>query len=169
MPPYDNQVKKYERRPTEGNPAQTEAWALIEAARRMAVSVTDHPGDDKASKDARKAALRLNWRLWTIFQAELTTERSDVPEEIRINMLTLCKFVDKHTVGSLANPTPEAITVLIDINRNIAAGLSQIPTDADTAQPAQSTGAPPAKPGTGGDSGGGGNPDPNPQPIDVDA
>jgi len=141
MPPYENQVKKYERRPVVGNPAQTEAWALIEAAKRMAVSIAYDAGDAKATKDARKASLRLNWRLWTIFQSELTTERSDVPDEIRINMLTLCKFVDKHTVGALVNPTPEAITVLIDINRNIAAGLAQIPEEAD-----QTDGQPAAPP-----------------------
>lgn len=156
MPPYENQVKKYERRPTGGNPAQTEAWALIEAAKRMAVSITYDAGDVKATKDARKASLRLNWRLWTIFQAELTTERSDVPEDLRINMLTLCKFVDKHTVGALVNPTPEAITILIDINRNIAAGLAQIPPGAETD-------APEAPGGFGADSG-----DRPPVRIDVD-
>jgi flagellar protein FlaF len=133
MPPYENQVKKYERRPEPGNPVQTEAWALLEAAKRMAVSLLDDgTTDPKAAKDTRKAALRLNWRLWTIFQAELTTERSEVPEEIRVNMLTLCKFVDKHTVGALINPSPEAMTVLIDINRNIAAGLAQLPEGAET-------------------------------------
>ena len=130
MPPYENHVKKYERRPEVGNPAQTEAWALLEAAKRLALSITDDTGDAAAVKNARKAALRLNWRLWTIFQAELTTERAEMPEEIRINMLTLCKFVDKHTVGALVNPKPEAMTVLIDINRNIAAGLAQIPEGA---------------------------------------
>lgn len=151
MPPYENQVKKYERRPQGGNPAQSEAWALIEAAKRMAVAITYDAGDVKATKDARKAALRLNWRLWTIFQAELTTERSDVPEELRINMLTLCKFVDKHTVGALVNPTPEAITVLIDINRNIAAGLAQVPPNAENAEPvAAPAPAPAPEPATGG-------------------
>lgn len=138
MPPYENQVRKYERRPVAGNPAQTEAWALIEAAKRMALSIIDDNGEPKAIKDSRKAALRLNWRLWTIFQSELTTERAEVPEEIRINMLTLCKFVDKHTIGALVNPTPEALTVLIDINRNIAAGLAQIPEDSDKSEGAQS-------------------------------
>ena len=132
MPPYENQVRRYERRPEPGNPAQTEAWALLEAAKRMAMSITNDTGEPKAVKDNRKAALRLNWRLWTIFQSELVLERTDVPEEIRINMLTLCKFVDKHTVGALVNPTAEALTVLIDINRNIAAGLAQIPPGAET-------------------------------------
>ncbi|MCF3630703.1 flagellar biosynthesis regulator FlaF [Thalassospiraceae bacterium LMO-SO8] len=130
MPPYKNQVQKYERRPVGGNPAQTEAWALIEAAKRMAASIIDDNLDPKTMKDARKAALRLNWRLWTIFQSELTLEHSEVPSDLRINMLTLCKFVDKHTVGALAKPTPEALAVLIDINRNIAAGLAQVPENA---------------------------------------
>lgn len=113
-----------------GNPAQTEAWALIEAAKRMAASIVDDNRDAKTIKDARKAALRLNWRLWTIFQSELTLEHSELPSDLRINMLTLCKFVDKHTVGALAKPTPEALAVLIDINRNIAAGLAQVPENA---------------------------------------
>ena len=113
---------------------------MIEAAKRMAVSITYDAGDEKATKDARKAALRLNWRLWTIFQAELTVERTEVPEEIRINMLTLCKFVDKHTIGALVNPTPETLTVLIDINRNIAAGLMEIPVEEDAESDAQAQG-----------------------------
>lgn len=157
MPPYENQLKKYERRPELGNPAQTEAWALIEAAKRLAVSITDDASDPKNTKNARKAALRLNWRLWTIFQAELTTERSELPDEIRVNMLTLCKFVDKHTVGALVNPTPESMTVLIDINRNIAAGLAQLPeepgrdtnatpNDAPAANSMTSPDAPPSEP-----------------------
>lgn len=132
MPPYENQVRRYERRPQAGNPAQTEAWALLEAAKRMAMSIVDTSDDAKAVKERRKASLRLNWRLWTIFQAELVIERPEMPEEIRINMLTLCKFVDKHTVGALVNPTPEAMTILIDINRNIAAGLAQVPPGAET-------------------------------------
>ena len=156
MPPYENQVKKYERRPVAGNPAQTEAWALLEAAKRMAMSIVDSEGDPKQIKNTRKAALRLNWRLWTIFQAELTTERSEVPEEIRINMLTLCKFVDKHTVGALVNPTPEAMTVLIDINRNIAAGLAQIPDDGE-----RETAAPQARQNAGADA-------PPPERINID-
>ncbi len=70
-----------------------------------------------------REALRLNWRLWTIFQVELTTGDSDVPEDVRMNMLTLCKYVDQHTVGAIAEPTTEKIEVLVNINRDIAGGL----------------------------------------------
>lgn len=160
MPPYDKQVKKYERRPLPGNPAQTEAWALLEAARRMAVSITHDGPDEKATKEARKAALRLNWRLWTIFQAELVVEKPEIPQEIRINMLTLCNFVDKHTVGALARPTPEALAVLIEINRNIAAGLAQVPPSDEARAVKAAEAANQQAPG---------GPPPDSKPIDVDA
>lgn len=113
----------YQSMPSAGSPTQTEAWALIEAARRMAVALESGPLDDNAIRRQLRDALRLNWRLWTIFQAQLTTDGSGVPMEIRENMLTLCGFVDKHTIATMAEPTPEKVVVLININREIASGL----------------------------------------------
>jgi len=118
----NDQSQGYDTVPAGGNPRGTEGWALIQAARRMATSILME-GSDKDRKNAMLAAVRLNWRLWTIFQAELVGENSGVPLEIRQNMLTLCNFVDKHTINILAAPTPEKLTTLIEINRNIGAGL----------------------------------------------
>lgn len=127
MSSQENKLKSYERVPEAGQPAQTEAWALLEAAKRMASAIVSGPQNDKDTKENMKQALRLNWRLWTIFQAELLEENCVVPDEIRVNMLTLCQFVDKQTVKILAGPTPEIMVPLIDINRNIAAGLMNLP------------------------------------------
>lgn len=116
----------YSSIPQANSPRMTEAWALIEAARRIAVALEDAESQDMNDPKVRAALrepLRLNWRLWTIFQAELLTEDSELPEDIRVNMLTLCNWVDKHTVKCLAEPTAENIIGLIDINRNIASGL----------------------------------------------
>ena len=124
--PYQNADSGYARAPQPGMPTYTEAWALIESARRMAVA-TDYADQDNL-KDRNKVrdALRLNWRLWTIFQSELTLESNDqMPDEVRTNMLTLCKYVDKHTVEALKDPVPEKIQTLVEINRNIASGLLQ--------------------------------------------
>lgn len=115
---YENQPSGYGAIPQGGMPEYTEAWALIEAARRMAEATL---AED--SKTAMREALRLNWRLWTIFQAELTAGNSNVPEDIRISMLTLCKYIDQHTVDAIPFPTEEKIRVLVEINRNIANGL----------------------------------------------
>ena len=113
----------YERVPQPGLPTYTEAWALIEAARRM-VAAADSAGEDIKERNRVRDSLRLNWRLWTIFQAEMTVDNtSNLPDDVRTNMLTLCKFVDKHTVEALKDPVPQKIATLIEINRNIASGL----------------------------------------------
>ena len=49
----------------------TEAQALLEAARRLDAAT--------GNQDAYRAALRLNWRLWTIIQADVSGEGSPLP------------------------------------------------------------------------------------------
>ncbi len=68
-------------------------------------------------------ALRYNQRLWTIFQAELMEESNGMPIEIKRNLLSLSVFVDKRTFEVLSYPAQEKLSILIEINRNIAAGL----------------------------------------------
>ena len=115
------------QRPTPSSPRETEGRALLESARRL--SDAQKSGDN----DQILTNARLNWRLWTIFQAELTAPDCPVPAEIRQNMLNLCNFVDKRTVEILAEPKPELLTVLININRNVAAGLLTEPAQGQTA------------------------------------
>ncbi len=111
-------AQQYSNIPAPGNPANSEAWALIESARRMAEAV-----NHELAPAAMRDALRLNWRLWTIFQADLSLDENRLPEQIRVNMLTLCQFIDRFTVEALANPQKHHIDTLVNINRNIASGL----------------------------------------------
>jgi flagellar protein FlaF len=117
------QNSSYDQVPQPGNPTYSEAWALVEAARRMAAPIQFGSLDDPANLAKLREALRLNWRLWTIFQTELSLEDGPVPTSIRESMLSLCNFVDKHTVDTLSNPTAESVATLIEINRQIANGL----------------------------------------------
>ena len=117
------QQSSYDQVPPPGNSTYTEAWALVEAARRMAMPI--EYGDFNAPENTAKLrdALRLNWRLWTIFQTELSLEDDTVPTGIRESMLSLCNFVDKYTVDTINQPTAEKVSTLIEINRHIANGL----------------------------------------------
>ena len=118
------QQSSYDQVPEPGNPTYTEAWALVEAARRMALPLEYGDIEEGENRDKLRDALRLNWRLWTIFQTELSLEdEGPVPTDIRESMLSLCNFVDKHTVDTINEPTPEKVATLIEINRNIANGL----------------------------------------------
>lgn len=103
-----------------GPPQLTEAWALTTAARKL-LEAKEAPAD----LDNLTNAVRINWRLWTIFQAELTEPTNPLPREIRQNLLSLAAFVDKQSMALLAEPKVEGLDVLININRQIAAGLSE--------------------------------------------
>ena len=113
----------YDQIPQPGNPTYTEAWALIETARRMAAPIESGSLENADDLVQARVALRLNWRLWTIFQTELSHEEGTVPDDIRGNMLSLCNFVDKHSVATINNPTVDGIIRLVEINRQIANGL----------------------------------------------
>lgn len=143
------QQSSYDQVPEPGNPTYTEAWALVEAARRMAMPLEYGDLNDPENKVWVRDSLRLNWRLWTIFQTELSLEDGPVPTEIRESMLNLCNFVDKHTVDTINAPTAEKIATLIEINRNIANGLlTSLHNALDSAEAAQTGGAGSAAPST---------------------
>jgi flagellar protein FlaF len=102
--------------------------------------------DDKGV--ALREALRLNQRLWSIFQAALTEPDCPLPQEIRENVLTLSIMVDRHMLDRLGDLDGSKIGPILDINRAIAEGLSNKPA-AEAAQAlaqAQLTTPPPAHP-----------------------
>jgi flagellar protein FlaF len=109
-------VKAYPRTPEAGNPARTEAWALLEAAREL------HQSKEGPIEDFR-AALRKNWRLWTIFQASLSEADCTVPLPVRRNLLGLSNFIDRQTADLLAVRDAKKVDVLVNINRQISEGL----------------------------------------------
>jgi len=115
------------------NPRETESRALLEAARRLnAVQRAD------ADLEEYRSALRLNWRLWTLFQSDIAEDSNPLPPEIKRNLLSLAAFIDRHTVSALGRVQPQRLQVLIDINRHIAAGLSGQRSDGQpAAAPAQ--------------------------------
>lgn len=121
---------KYVPVPTGGNPRETEAWALTEAARRMSMAQSD-------SVDIEEflVAVRLNWRLWTIFQADLSMPECEVPQEMRQNMLALSNFVDSRSVEIISSRNRQLASALIAVNRNLASGLFTIVPSAATDNP----------------------------------
>jgi flagellar protein FlaF len=79
-------------------------------------------------RDARlTAALNYNQRIWTIFQAELEKPENPLPDTLKFDLLRLSVFIDRRTMETIAYPAPEKLTILININHNIAAGLRSRP------------------------------------------
>ncbi|HWE75322.1 MAG TPA: flagellar biosynthesis regulator FlaF [Stellaceae bacterium] len=128
-------AKAYPRTPEPGNPARTEAWALLEAARQL------HQTKDGPAEDFR-AALRKNWRLWTIFQASLSEADCQVPLPIRRNLLGLSNFVDRATAELIVTRDDKKIDALVNINRQISEGLLEGQRASARANQQQSPAAP---------------------------
>ena len=103
------------------SPRSTEADLLLEAAIRL--QKVQGNWDSRGANDLDDA-LRYNRMLWTIFISTVTKAENPLPQAIRQNVANLGIFVMKHTLAILAEPKPEMISTLIDINRNLAAGLT---------------------------------------------
>jgi len=100
---------------------EAEASALSRAAQLLEQCRDNWQAPDA---DARLAeALAMNQQLWTIFQAELSQPEHPLPASLRRDTLSLSVFVDKRIFEIMAYPSPEKLTAIININRNLAAGL----------------------------------------------
>ena len=100
-------------------PSAAEATALMRAA-----GFLDEAKGALDDFTAYSKALNFNQTLWTILQADLTSDGNKLSGDMKGDLLNLCAFVDKQTIKALGDPKPEHLDVLIDINRNIAQGLS---------------------------------------------
>ncbi|MEE9910751.1 MAG: flagellar biosynthesis regulator FlaF [Deltaproteobacteria bacterium] len=100
---------------------EIEAAALTRCA--LMLSNCQQNWDAPDREEVLSGALRINQRVWSILQAELVQDDNPLPLDIRKNLLTLSTFIDKRIIQVLANPEPEKLQIIIDINLNLAAGL----------------------------------------------
>jgi flagellar protein FlaF len=101
------------------NPRELEATLLLQAAARLQ---SVHDSWDR-ERPQLEDALRYNRRLWSVFLSEMTDNKNPMPLPLRQNLANLGLFVMNHTLAVMNNPKPEKLGSLININREIAAGL----------------------------------------------
>jgi flagellar biosynthesis activator protein FlaF len=84
--------------------------------------------------DGRRAelddALTFNRKLWTILVTSATEAENPLPPAIKTNIANLGMFVFERTVTLMLEPAPEKLSALVNINREIAAGLRGKPAAA---------------------------------------
>jgi flagellar protein FlaF len=101
------------------SPRELEANLLLKAAARLQ-AVRD--GWDEKSGELDDALL-YNRKLWSVFLASVTREDNPLPAMIRQNVANLGMFVMNQTIALTVEPKREKLGTLININREIAAGL----------------------------------------------
>ena len=100
---------------------ETEARVLNKGAQKLIVCQNNWDSNDLQTR--LKNALEFNQKIWSIFQAELTKKDNPMPKEIKDNLLRLSIFIDKRIFETMAFPNKNKLTIIININKNIAAGL----------------------------------------------
>jgi flagellar protein FlaF len=107
-----------------------EAEVLTKAALKLKGCQDNWPENGRGAK--LEATLKYNQRVWTILQAELEKPQNPLPDALKVDLLRLISFIDQRTLEMLAYPAPEKLTILININQNIAAGLRTRPHATET-------------------------------------
>ena len=105
------------------SPRDLEADLLLKAASRLQ-AIQDRWDSEQSALDA---ALLYNRKLWSIFLTSATSEDNPLPTDVRQNVANLGLFVMNQTLSMLSDPKPDQLRPLININRELAAGLRTIP------------------------------------------
>ena len=95
-----------------------EARALTTCAKRLAEA------QEANAADALLNAVMQNSKLWLLFYSEIESDRVQLPLEIAQNIMSLAAYVAKVSPRAYAGES-EVLKTLININRNIAAGLTE--------------------------------------------
>jgi flagellar protein FlaF len=101
------------------SPRDLEANLLLSAASRLQAVHDDWEGKRPGLSDA----LLYNRKLWSIFLSAVTKDDHPLPAPVRQNIANLGLFVMNQTVLLSQEPARERLPTLININRELAAGL----------------------------------------------
>lgn len=101
---------------------RNEATALLATARDLRLIVENW---DKM-QDQLDPALERNQLLWAVLASEIG-ENETLPDDLKQNLLNLALFVFQRTLSLIRTPDRAGVGVLININRNLAQGLSVEP------------------------------------------
>lgn len=117
---FKNAINAYDKsnKSALSDPREIEARALMKSAQNMQAVKESWPEGEKDLDEA----LTKNRQLWSIFVASME-QSPDIPMEVRSNIANLGIYTFKRTLDILGDPKPEKLDVLINLNRNIAAGL----------------------------------------------
>jgi flagellar protein FlaF len=101
------------------DPRALEADLLLKAAARLQAV---HDGWESGRAELEDALI-YNRKLWAIFLTSVTSTEHPLPVEIRQNVANLGLFVMNQTALMLEEPKRAQVAALININRELAAGL----------------------------------------------
>ncbi|ESR26764.1 flagellar biosynthesis regulator FlaF [Lutibaculum baratangense] len=102
------------------SPRDLEADLLLKAAAKLQAVC-----DDESRQGDLHDALTYNRRLWTLLVSSATRPENPLPQAIKNNIANIALFVFNRTMAIQADRAANTVAPLININRQIAAGLRE--------------------------------------------
>lgn len=78
------------------------------------------------NKSQLENILNDNYKFWEIFAKDVSHDIDINSSELKYSIANFANYVFKKTRDILANPNSESISELVDINMNVAKGLSEV-------------------------------------------
>ncbi len=121
--PYADAAGAYDQNAQAHTPDQREleGRVLLKAAKMIQDLQESWDG---VNGELIEETLKYNRQIWMMFyDTALENPEGDRPNDLRSNIINLANFIFKREVDIMADPKKEKLDVLININREIAAGL----------------------------------------------
>lgn len=125
--PYAHAASTYGSHAQQHTPDQreTEARVLLKAA-QMFKELQDNW--DQSNLEVIEATLKYNRNVWLMFyDAAIENPEGNRPDDLRGNIVNLANFIFKREIDIMSDPQKDKLNILININREIAAGLMTKP------------------------------------------
>jgi len=120
---------------------ELEAHVLLKSAKFLQDIQNDW---DNVSPEILEETLKYNRQIWMMFyDTALENPEGDRPNDLRSNIINLANFVFKREIEIMSKPAKEKLNVLINVNREIAAGLMANAKTSEAANNSQDTKKPP--------------------------
>ncbi len=123
--PYSKATNAYDSnaQSNAGDQRELEARVLLKSNRMMQTLID---GWDEQPKDLLEETLKYNRQIWVLFyDTALENKDEDRPNDLRSNIVNLANFIFKREMEILSNPEKKKLEILININKEIAAGLME--------------------------------------------
>jgi flagellar protein FlaF len=116
---------------------ELEARILLKAAKGFK-DIQNNWG--KVTQEEIDEVLTYNRQIWMMFvDTAIEDDNIERPDSLRNNIANLGVFIFKHTLDIISDPKKEKFDILIEINKEIAAGLMTKPDSAADSTPKAET------------------------------
>ena len=134
--PYLEATNAYGSMAASVDPRALEGKILLKAATKLEDLARRLRAGETVRVVERGDILEYNQKLWQLFVGDTMNPDHPLPQDLKNNIATLGLFIFKRTLELLADTNPDKIQALVDINRNIAAGLMKKAQDSKAPSPA---------------------------------